>query len=133
MKIRAASLSHRADAVARRIEVATEALSIVGNLNEMLAMPAEFQPIMKSKRRPIQEHFGSALFPIAPGFDTGFGPVTIQHLAESLIERQQVEATGTRARIHLLRMRPLHFGPKRRRSASANTSTIRSAATRFAV
>jgi len=65
-------------------------VEFVKDINSLLAMPSEFHQIVKGKRRPIQEHFGSALFPIVPSFDTGFGPVTIQRLAKAIIDREKL-------------------------------------------
>lgn len=82
------------DELTKRIKKASAALGVVENLNELLAMPAGFHEIVKGKRKPIQGHFGRALFPINPEFDTGIEPVTIKRLAKVLIERDRIEETG---------------------------------------
>ena len=80
------------DALQGRIKQASAALGAVVDLNRMLAMPAKFHEIVKGQRRPIQEHFGRALFPIVPEFDTNLGSVSIQRLAKALIDGAEVSA-----------------------------------------
>jgi len=65
---------------------APEALDKLDDLNTALSMPDGFHALVKGNRRPLREHYGTALFPIPMEFDIGFEPVTIVRLAKALIE-----------------------------------------------
>lgn len=69
-----------------KIRTASAALDWVENLNNALAMPNEYQALVRNNRKPIQDHFGDALFPIPSEFDTGVTEVTSQRLAKALID-----------------------------------------------
>lgn len=65
----------------------SEGLNLLDGINEMLALPSEYQDLVKGKRCPLQNHFGETLHPIPSNFDTGQEQdFSIQLLARALID-----------------------------------------------
>lgn len=69
-----------------KITSAAEALLNLEELNELLALPKEYQSLVCGKRKPLQNHFGKAIFPIPHNFDTGSEKITFIRLAKAFIE-----------------------------------------------
>lgn len=74
-----------------KISFAIESCVDLEDLNCFWSLPQEYQKLTSDKRKPIQEHFGKAIFPIPSNFDTGFDDITFIRLAKALIEPDPIK------------------------------------------